>query len=144
MWMYTDLKDEAGHKGIRLDQDGGGSNTLNYTGVYSVTMNNETGNQLIATLNLSREFVQGYYWCIIDEEVQEGVFQNPTQVMQINNTCYPGVSCSSSTIQTTHGRIRCATGERKENITIVNVQDTSACVNVIPPTVTTDDGKGMQ
>ena len=136
-WMYTDIRGDAGRNGSIL-QNGDMQPHVCSIEVNVIYVNN-WGNQIAATLALKQEFSLGYYWCMVTggEELLE--YQNPSQVIQISSTCYPDTVCSDSTITTFQQDLgRCANGNFPESIIIVDIQDTSGCSTVTPPTTSTD------
>ena len=123
-WLYASQEDKAGLNGMVL-QDGHSSNVrFNY----SVTVLMAPGNQFIrVTLELHNEFEIGYYWCRVTGAM-DTPNQNPSQVIRISSTCYSGIDCGRETLSTPQqASSRCANGNFAENITILDVQDTSAC-----------------
>lgn len=137
-WFYAYQEEDAGRNGVTLEARS--SVSFNYS--VEVTDNHESKFTL-ATLELQDEFALGYYWCQVSGAM-DSQFQNPSRIMRISTTCYSDIMCTSDGLSTLQSdSSRCANGNFVENITIVDVQDTSACLE--PPTdgaVTTTEGDG--
>ena len=126
-WLYASQEENAGLTGMVLE-DGHSSNArFNYSATVLVLMTPE--NQfIVATLELHNEFEIGYYWCGVTGAMDTSN-QNPSQVIRISSTCYSGIDCGRDTLSTRQqGFDRCANGNFAENITILDVQDTSTCL----------------
>ena len=138
-WLYASQEDKAGLNGMVLED--GQSSNVRFN--YSVTVLT-TGNQfIVATLELHNEFEIGYYWCRVTGGM-DTPNQNPSQVIRISSTCYSGKDCETETLSIRQqGFNRCANGNFAENITILDVQDTSACLVPLTdgPVATTEEHK---
>ena len=124
-WLYASQEENAGLTGMVLE-DGHSSNVrFNYSETVLMTPGNQF---IVAILELHHEFEIGYYWCGVTGG-RDTLNQNPSRVIRISSTCYSGIDCGRDTLGTPQqASSRCANGNFAENITILDVQDTSACL----------------
>ncbi len=121
VWYYTQSLEDAGLRGITLEE--GSHSDFVYTVTPALVLGNAS---LVSVLELRKVFAEGYYWCMVRGTTHS--HQNPTQVLRIADTCYPDMMCSGDSLAVLQRDVgRCASGDIKENITIVDVQDVSGC-----------------
>lgn len=113
-WLYTNSSDEAGTNGLVLTSDAQPSGS--------------SMRSLALVLNLSSQpgINHGYYWCMVGG-LRSGTTQNPSQIVQIGDSCFQN-KCMQDIImvpQSNHGR--CANGDFNEALVILDLLDTATC-----------------